>query len=532
LTATIAAIFARPNHLQLYRSKIGRPDLDFNAAVDDFLARSRDSDISPIFLFDEQWFRARFQVEGVNAFVSYLSNPKQRLAPTSPLFYPRWYCRHYGLVPNMQHPLIDYVFSRTERNPHPLLDVQYLKTQSSAWTSDSVAVEYLTNPAHFGVRPHPLFDTDWYFESNPDVAAVGVNPLQHYLYFGNEEGRTPNRFFNLAWYRDVYLSRKRNAQNMRTEPLTDYVSRGHVANRVPGPALSALKKASIKRTPRGPQIYVDAIEKKKNLYAELKHRPDVNMYYENYFSPVLENYNQAFSLYTLFLHPQRIALMYTPKCASAKIVYWWLEKAGLLELAMRFDPWSHAFANRFQRSREFIADALAYDPKKYHTYKFVRDPLVRTVSMFTHFMMDRGTFTASLGPEKSTYSFLEFLHLLRSTDLMQRDDHFRPQITKAESLGRIRPIILKIEDGLEKHFAALEREHAMPPAEFAKNPEIKQILRGHTKQSHATVLLGPSDLLQFGTIPFAKKLLTPETIDQIYDLYRTDFDAYGYEPTL
>ena len=34
------------------------------------------------------------------------------------------------------------------------------------------------------MKPHPLFDTDWYLQQNPDVAAAGMNPLLHYMQHG------------------------------------------------------------------------------------------------------------------------------------------------------------------------------------------------------------------------------------------------------------------------------------------------------------------------------------------------------------
>ena len=45
--------------------------------------------------------------------------------------------------------------------------------------------------AAMGSNPHPLFDTVFYLERNPDVAAAGGNPLEHYLAFGVHEGRSP-----------------------------------------------------------------------------------------------------------------------------------------------------------------------------------------------------------------------------------------------------------------------------------------------------------------------------------------------------
>src|SRR6185295_8599812 len=45
-----------------------------------------------------------------------------------------------------------------------------------------------------------LFDSAWYLDSYPDVAARGVDPLRHYIRHGAREGRDPNRLFSSSWY--------------------------------------------------------------------------------------------------------------------------------------------------------------------------------------------------------------------------------------------------------------------------------------------------------------------------------------------
>ena len=48
------------------------------------------------------------------------------------------------------------------------------------------------------------FDLDWYKLRNPDVVRVGIDPMAHYLRYGEAEGRYPSLWFNPAWYRSVY----------------------------------------------------------------------------------------------------------------------------------------------------------------------------------------------------------------------------------------------------------------------------------------------------------------------------------------
>jgi FkbM family methyltransferase len=65
--------------------------------------------------------------------------------------------------------------------------------------SETPPVEhYLTTGAVRGLDPHPLFDTSFYVERNPDVA--GVNPLLHYVALGAGQGRDPHPLFSTSWY--------------------------------------------------------------------------------------------------------------------------------------------------------------------------------------------------------------------------------------------------------------------------------------------------------------------------------------------
>jgi len=48
------------------------------------------------------------------------------------------------------------------------------------------------------------FDRDWYKRRNPDVVRAGIDPLAHYLRYGETEGRFPSPWFDPAWYRKAY----------------------------------------------------------------------------------------------------------------------------------------------------------------------------------------------------------------------------------------------------------------------------------------------------------------------------------------
>jgi GT2 family glycosyltransferase len=61
-----------------------------------------------------------------------------------------------------------------------------------------------------------LFDGAYYLENNPDVAADGYDPLEHYLAYGDKENRFPMPLFDPAHYR-------RNAGRFRPGPLNTLI---------------------------------------------------------------------------------------------------------------------------------------------------------------------------------------------------------------------------------------------------------------------------------------------------------------------
>lgn len=49
-----------------------------------------------------------------------------------------------------------------------------------------------------------LFDPAWYLETYPDVAQLGMDPLEHFLWLGARLNRSPGPTFDAAAYRADY----------------------------------------------------------------------------------------------------------------------------------------------------------------------------------------------------------------------------------------------------------------------------------------------------------------------------------------
>ncbi|MBM1173040.1 M10 family metallopeptidase [Microvirga arabica] len=73
------------------------------------------------------------------------------------------------------------------------------------------------------------FDADFYLMTNPDVAAAGINPLDHYNSFGWKEGRDPNADFDTSYYLTLY----RDIAAAGINPLDHYSSFGWREGRDP-----------------------------------------------------------------------------------------------------------------------------------------------------------------------------------------------------------------------------------------------------------------------------------------------------------
>jgi len=80
----------------------------------------------------------------------------------------------------------------------------------------------------------PLFDTAYYLAQNPDVAAAGVDPYQHYMVSGWKEGRNPSALFNTKYYLDQNPDVKAAGIN----PLSHFETNGWKEGRDPSAAFS------------------------------------------------------------------------------------------------------------------------------------------------------------------------------------------------------------------------------------------------------------------------------------------------------
>ena len=81
------------------------------------------------------------------------------------------------------------------------------------------------------VQGSGLFDAEWYLATYPDIREAGMPPLEHFLRFGGQEGRSPGPNFDSHWYLTEYLDVAESGMN----PLLHYLKFGRSEQRLPLP---------------------------------------------------------------------------------------------------------------------------------------------------------------------------------------------------------------------------------------------------------------------------------------------------------
>jgi glycosyltransferase involved in cell wall biosynthesis len=104
------------------------------------------------------------------------------------------------------NPLLHYLLHGDQegRDPCRYFDVKWYRAQYQLGLKEISLRHFLDRRFSGEVAPVPLFDPIYYFETNPDVAAAGSDPFEHFLAYGELEGRNPSADFDMKFYAARY----------------------------------------------------------------------------------------------------------------------------------------------------------------------------------------------------------------------------------------------------------------------------------------------------------------------------------------
>ena len=191
----------------------GEPDPEWSA----FHARHDKATIALSGLFDEGWYKENYPdvaAAGVDPIEHYLSRGAVEGRDPGPLFNTLGYLsRNPDACAQGQNPLLHYIRAR-RGTPRRDPDLVAMSAEPEPERSAFHARHDKATIALSG-----LFDEGWYKENYPDVAAAGLDPIEHYLSCGAVEGRDPSPLFNTLGY----LSRNPDACAEGQNPLLHYI---------------------------------------------------------------------------------------------------------------------------------------------------------------------------------------------------------------------------------------------------------------------------------------------------------------------
>lgn len=124
--------------------------------------------------------------------------------------------------------------------PNALVDETYYLAQNAdvaaAVASDRLSSgleHFLRNGLAEGRDPNALFDTAWYLQHNPDVAKAiqngqATSALDHFARYGWKEGRDPSAWFDTS----AYLAAYKDVEAAGINPLAHFLSYGQEEGRI------------------------------------------------------------------------------------------------------------------------------------------------------------------------------------------------------------------------------------------------------------------------------------------------------------
>jgi glycosyltransferase involved in cell wall biosynthesis len=121
----------------------------------------------------------------------------------NPYFDPAFYlAANQDVAKAGVNPLTHYAAhgDREGRDPCPFFDVKWYRNRYGIPLAQTTLAHYLARRFSGEVAPVPFFDPVYYFEQNPDVAANGGDPFEHFLAFGAPEMRNPCEAFDIKFY--------------------------------------------------------------------------------------------------------------------------------------------------------------------------------------------------------------------------------------------------------------------------------------------------------------------------------------------
>jgi hypothetical protein len=185
-------------------------------------------------LFDSKWYVENYQdvaAGDADPLLHYIQHGASERRNPGPDFDANWYLGQYpDVAEGGLNPLLHYLeFGQAEGRE--IRSVQEAALEP-AWKGKFGASEP-NSRIYKVIASSPLFDSNWYLSSYPDVAKAGLDPIAHYLEYGTAEPLNPGPNFDAVWY----LRANPDVAAANMNPLVHYQENGIAEGRPIRPAV-------------------------------------------------------------------------------------------------------------------------------------------------------------------------------------------------------------------------------------------------------------------------------------------------------
>ncbi|MDT9027452.1 sulfotransferase family 2 domain-containing protein [Rossellomorea yichunensis] len=224
-----------------------------------------------------------------------------------------------------------------------------------------------------------------------------------------------------------------------------------------------------------------------------------------------------------------LIFFWSPKSGCTSIIKWFFFQNGLLQKATNYNPWIHYFRMEVYQKQNGYRTELKNEllNGKKDTYKLVRNPYARAVSSFLATVYNEAIMKGVAPNINDGLSFKQFLYQVKkigvSRDLINM--HIAQQYGEGEEL--IVQNYLKIED-FERSIRNIESKYGLIQSNLSDIIKSPHHLSSKmtNKGLFADVIITKSSSIE--ALPMYDSFYDKETKDLVRELFKKDFDAYGY----
>ncbi|GCE93080.1 hypothetical protein NIES46_11290 [Arthrospira platensis NIES-46] len=242
----------------------------------------------------------------------------------------------------------------------------------------------------------------------------------------------------------------------------------------------------------------------------------------------------------LYNESLNLTLIFSARSACSFAVKWFFYHAGLYQEVESYHRFPHRYRSEvFNKNPEYRKHIREVDGiLNSNIVCLSRNPFSRAVSSYIYALQakyDNQKISKFLGiniNKRQTLSFYEFVQYLKSLDIRNCNIHHQLQTHPLIEMGIIKPYIIKVEN-LFNDFQEVEKKLGLNPSplsQISKSLEFHRTPKDSAfkKECYHIQFSGARKQL----FPHYKYFYSEELVRDIANIYRADFEIFGYKPEL